>query len=371
MRGNSGIHKTPKHSGALNRLVRIGDKVKKIGFLLGGLFALASPASSSSEQPFVPVFSTDFPDPFILRNGSEFLAYATNASGDRANVQMARSTNLIDWALVNDGDKLHDAMPQMPPWARSGLTWAPEVLKTDKGFVLHFTARDKKSGLQCLGAAFSIVPAGPFTSDAQAPLICQTELGGTIDSHAFRDSDGQLYLYYKNDGNNPQFRKPTDIYVRRLTPDGLNVIGEEVALLRNDKPWEAHVIEAPTMVRNGDKYFMFFSANHFGWETHQRLSPYAMGFAECKSPMGPCVDSRQNPILNSYNDKKAGCLSGPGHQSVFDVGGRQFVSFHAWAATSGCRKFDSRRYLYIAPLLWKDGKPQLGVSLRPVVARRP
>ncbi|MBL0923088.1 MAG: family 43 glycosylhydrolase [Sphingomonadaceae bacterium] len=343
--------------------------MKKIGYILIGLLAHATHASSQKDPPFLPAFSEDFPDPFILRYGNEFLAYATNATGDRANVQMARSTNLVDWKHITSGDKLHDAMPQMPPWARSGLTWAPEVLQTDKGFVLHFTARDKKSDLQCLGAAFSSDPVGPFTSSAEAPLLCQTELGGTIDSHAFRDNDGALYLYYKNDGNNPQFKKPTDIYVQRLSADGMKLVGEASALVRNDTSWEAHVIEAPTMVRHGDGYILFYSANHFGWETHQRLSPYAMGYAMCKGPMGPCSDAAENPILNSYNDKKAGCLSGPGHQSVFEIGGRQFISFHAWAATKGCRKFDNKRYMYIAPLLWKDGKPQIGLSVRHKTAR--
>jgi beta-xylosidase len=337
--------------------------------MLAGLSAFAAHASSPKDAPFLPALSVDFPDPFVLRHGNQFLAYATNATGDRANVQMARSTNLVDWEHISTGDQLHDAMPQMPPWAKSGLTWAPEVLKTDTGFALHFTARDKKSDLQCLGAAFSKDPLGPFTSNAEAPLLCQTELGGTIDSHAFRDSDGALYLYYKNDGNNPQFKKPTDIYVQRLSADGMNVAGEAAALVRNDTSWEAHVIEAPTMVRHGDGYILFYSANHYGWETHQRLSPYAIGYATCKGPMGPCTDAKANPILNSYNDKKAGCLSGPGHQSVFEVGGRQFISFHAWAATKGCRKFDNKRYMYVAPLLWKDGKPQIGVSVRHKTAR--
>ena len=338
--------------------------MKKFVFLIAGLLALTVQAAPPVEPSFVPVFQEDFPDPFVLRNGSEFLAYATNAQGNHANVQMARSANLVDWVPVMNGSGLRDGMPDMPPWARSGFTWAPEVIKTAQGFVLHFTAKDKKSGLQCLGSAFSVDPLGPFASKAEAPLVCQTMLGGTIDSHAFRDKDGALFLYYKNDGNNPQFKKPTDIYVQRLTSNGLSVTGESVALVRNDTAWEAHVIEAPTMVRHDDRYFMFFSANHYGWETHQRLSPYAMGYAECKGPMGPCTDFTKNPILNSYNDKKAGCLSGPGHQSVFDGGERQFLSFHAWAATAGCRKFDNKRYLFIAPLLWEKGEPQIGVSLR-------
>ena len=79
--------------------------------------------------------------------------------------------------------------------------------------------------------------------------------------------------------------------------------------------------------------------------------------------MHRCAD---NPILHSYSDKESGCLSGPGHQSVFQVGNRSFITFHAWAATSNCRKLEDKRYLYVAPLIWKDGKPQLGVSLRPV-----
>jgi beta-xylosidase len=343
--------------------------VRILSFLMSGLLALTAQASAPLVPNFEPVFTTDFPDPFILRHGNEFLGYATNAQNDQANVPMARSTNLVNWELVKDGDKLHDAMPILPPWARPGFTWAPEVLKTADGFVLHFTAKDRKSGLQCLGAAFSADPLGPFTSDATDPLLCQTDIGGTIDSHAFSDRDGQLYLYYKNDGNNPAFRKPTDIFVQRLSADGMTVTGDAVPLLRNDTAWEAHVIEAPTMVRHQDRYFLFYSANHFGWETHQRLSPYAMGYATCEGPMGPCTDAKENPILNSYNDRQEGCLSGPGHQSVFEVGGRQFVSFHAWAATAGCRRFENRRYLYIAPLLWKEGKPQVGLGLRPAAAK--
>lgn len=342
--------------------------MRKIVLPLLLALGLAGTAIGGPAKLFEPAFATDFPDPFIMRNGTEFIAYATNAQRDQANVQMARSVNLTDWELIRDGDNLRDAMPVLPPWARNGATWAPEVLRTAAGYVLHFTAKDKRSGLQCLGAAFSTDPRGPFRSDAAEPLVCQTDEGGTIDSSPFRDGDGTLWLYYKNDGNNPAFRKSTAIYGQRLSPDGLRAEGAPVALVSNDTKWEAHVIEAPTMVRHGADYILFYSANHYGWETHQELSPYAMGYAKCSGPMGPCTDAAANPILHSFKDRKAGCLSGPGHQSVFSVGARQFISFHAWAATAGCRRFDNRRYLYIAPLLWENGVPKIGVSLRPAAA---
>src|SRR5688500_2341041 len=123
-------------------------------------------AQSGNEPPFVPVYRTNFPDPFILPHGSEFLAYATNAEGGRANVQMARSTNLTDWAPVRNGDDLHDAMPDLPAWAREGWTWAPEVLRHGDRFLLYFTAKERRSELQCVGVATGADPLGPFTSTA-------------------------------------------------------------------------------------------------------------------------------------------------------------------------------------------------------------
>jgi beta-xylosidase len=150
-----------------------------------------------------------------------------------------------------------------------------------------------------------------------------------------------------------------------MSADGLSLTGPEVSLLRNDQKWEAHVIESPTMVRQGKSYIMFFSAHHFGWEPQDRLSPYAMGFARCQGPMGPCKDAPNNPILYSYNDPAAGCLSGPGHQALFEAAGRQFIVFHAHAARGGCRNANKGRYMYIARLMWKGDEPQIGVSLRP------
>lgn len=332
--------------------------------LLAAVLA-ATPAAPQDQRQFVPVFETNFPDPFILPHEGGFLAYATNAEGGRANVQMARSKDLIDWDFVRDGERLHDAMPNLPPWAREGWTWAPEVVRRDERYLLYFTAKETRSGLQCVGVAESADPLGPFTSDAPEPLVCQRELGGTIDPNVFVDADGRGYLYFKNDGNHPDFALPTDIFVQPLSDDGLALTGRPVALLRNDRPWEAHVIESPTMVRRADDYVLFFSANHFGWEEDQRLSPYAMGYARCEGPTGPCTDAPDNPVLYSYNDRHAGCLSGPGHQAVFEAAGRQFIVFHAHIATKGCRRTTRGRQMYVAPLLWRGDTPLIGTSLRP------
>lgn len=324
----------------------------------------AGGAAPDAKAPFVPAIAENFPDPFVLQAGPEFLAYATNT--ERINVPMASSRNLATWTPIQDAARpkqRHDAMPTLPPWAKRGSTWAPEVIKADAAYVLYFTAKHAKSGLQCIGAATSVDPRGPFVSKAAEPLVCQFDLGGTIDASPFRDKDGALYLYYKNDGNNPAFAKPTEIFAQKLSPDGLRLTETPTSLMRNDLPWEAHVIEAPTMVRSPTGYAMFYSANHYGWETHQRLSPYAMGYANCRGPMGPCVDAPGNPILFSRMGA-AGCISGPGHQSIFEAAGRSFITYHAWEATQGCRKAGDKRFMFVSPLKWNAGKPEIGMTLR-------
>ena len=320
-------------------------------------------AAAPSDPSFVPVFAANFPDPFILLNHNRFIAYSTN---DGANVPVAASTDLVHWAFVADparpGKQL-DALPKLGSWAKEGFTWAPEVLSLGDKYLLYYTASDRRKNAQCIGVAVASDALGPFVDAAAEPLVCQTNLGGSIDADAFRDADGKLYLYFKNDGNRVHAR--TSLWGQALAPDGLSVSGQPVELIKDDQGWEDRVVEAPTMVKSPAGYELFFSGGFFGWNDNEApLSPYAMGYASCSGPLGPCKPAKENPILHSFNDREAGCLSGPGHQSIFTVGARTFISFHAWEANSACRKQDDRRYLYVAPLFWKDGKPQIGNSLR-------
>jgi beta-xylosidase len=326
----------------------------------GLLLATMAAAPSAAEPSFVPVFRDNFPDPHVVEHEGEFIAYATNAG---INLPMLTSRDLVRWTWVTGADgKRRDGMPELAPWVKEGFTWAPEVMKVDGKWLLYYTAAHGKRNVQCLGVASADGPKGPFRDGSTGPLVCQYDLGGTIDANPFRDKNGKLYLYYKSDGN--RVGKKTVIWGQRLSDDGLSVLGAPAALVEDDKKWEWKLVEAPTMVRSPSGYQLFFSAAFFGWDPKERLSRYATGYATCAGPLGPCRDAPENPILNSFNDKAAGCLSGPGHTSIFETRGRHFIAFHAWEATRDCRKAEDRRLLYVAPLFWKDGKPQIGLSLR-------
>ena len=334
-------------------------------FLLAAALAatLAWSPARTAEPSFVPVYQANFPDPDVQLVNGGFVAYATN---DGINLPMATSTDLVNWKPVMDpakpGKRL-DGMPVLASWVKEGATWAPEVHRVGTDYLLYYTANNRKLDRQCIGLAVASSPTGPFRDSSAAPLLCQAELGGTIDANIFRDAAGKLYLYYKNDGN--RVGKVSQIWGQRLSDDGRTLIGSPVSIARDTKPWEQKLVEAPTMVITPTGYQLFYSGGYYGWNDDQRISPYAMGYATCATPLGPCKPSPDNPILHSFNDREAGCISGPGHQSIFTVGTRHFIAFHAWAATKGCRKADDKRMLFIAPLSWKDGKPVIGMSLRP------
>ena len=263
-----------------------------------------------------PVYPGDFADPFVLPSDSGYYAYATNLGS--ANVPTLRSADLVTWT------PLGDALPSLPSWAESGrsLTWAPAVIRMEESFLLLYTARDRRSGLQCIGRAESAWAAGPFVDRGTAPFICQTELGGSIDASVVRDSTGQVYVVWKNDGN--CCGKPVTIWSQRLAADGRRLVGPQAALLHREQPWEGPLIEAPTMWEEGGGWHILYSGNM--WDTDR----YATGRGSCESPLGPCRKLGAEPVMASD-----GVTAGPGGAEVFtDDEGRRWMVYHGWNASA-------------------------------------
>ncbi len=287
-----------------------------------------------------PVLRYDFPDPFVLQDNGVYYAYATNGAGK--NIQAARSSDLVNWTLLTD------AMPALPSWAKLGgsLVWAPEVMKIGSKFVMYYVARDKASNKQCVGVATADKPDAKFKDTNSSAFVCQADQGGTIDPNVFRDGD-KLYLYFKNDGN--CCGMPTRLWGQELGSDGLSLTGQPTQLIENNAPWEGRVVEAPTMWKQGNSYYLFFSANNYaGFE-------YAVGYATCQSPTGPCQQAPENPILASRMNQKP-LVVGPGGQSLLQVGDQTWIIYHSWdVLASGMT--GSNRYMNIDRLNWKDGKP--------------
>jgi Glycosyl hydrolases family 43 len=304
--------------------------------LLGVLGSLALAVSTAPANPpgnWSPVTPGDFPDPTILGYGGSYYAFATQSTPSlgqtQINIQEATSGDGVTWTQSGQ-----DALPHVGAWAEPGDTWAPSVAYNGSEFVMYYTATETQApGYQCIGVATSPTPLGPYRDSSLQPMVCQDgngwgaptimgspSLGGSIDPDVFKDSTGNSWLLWKNDGN--RVGQPTTIWSVRLTSDLLAPASNSTneILTNSQGSWEGSIIEGPNMyetqIQNGpsttDSYYLFFSANV------EASSAYAVGWASCVGPAGPCTDQTtlSGPILSS-----APGLSGPGGPALFRAPG--------------------------------------------------
>lgn len=304
-----------------------------------GALALAAlvptaPAAQAAAAPRL-VIDTDFPDPDVVVADGALWAYATNAAG--GNVQTASAPS-----PEGPWTRRADALPVLGDWARTGLTWAPEVSTPPAGgYVLYYTARDTASDRQCVGTAVSDTPGGPFTPVGDGPLVCPADEGGAIDATTFTDDDGTPYLLYKNDGN--AVGVDTWIYLQQLTPDGLGFVGDRVPLLRQDRPEEGGLIEAPTLVKRDGSYVLFYSAGFYG------DGSYFTGYATAPALTGPYTKSDE-PLMNTENTG----IVGPGGQDVIPGADGDWLAFHGVLSEDPLV-----RGMYVTPLRWDGATPSI------------
>ena len=321
-----------------------------------GASGAAASGAAASVEPSIPpgdfvnpVLKDDFPDPFVLRDGSTYYAYATTDGAQH--IQLARSPDLVTW------EELNDPLPKIALWS-SGDTWAPEVTKTSAGYVMYYTAHDPdlkrpdSNGSQCITVAVASAAEGPFVDSSKAPLVCQPSLGGSIDATEFEDKGGARYLAWKNDGNCCGLA--TRFFIQRLTDDGLRLTGKPSDMgVVNDQQWEGGVIEAPTLLLHDGTYYLFYSGNAYDTEF------YSIGYATSKKVTGPYTDAPDNPLVSSaWNHAITSRARGPGHQSVVQaVDGSLWMTFHAWDEDAVGYANGGEREMWIDKLTFNGAKP--------------
>jgi beta-xylosidase len=289
-----------------------------------------------------PAYDGNFADPQVIATADGYRAFATN--GPLGNVQTLQSADLVSWEQVGD------ALPSLPAWTTPGKVWAPEVaVHAHDRYVMYYTTSHDSSGRQCVGVAVASRPEGPYVDTSIKPFICQDAEGGSIDASPFQDSSGQRWLYWKNDGN--AIGVDTWIYVSRLSPDGLDLVGDPVRLIKQDLPWEGKVVEAPYLMERNGKFHLFYSGNAYD------KAEYAVGHALCETPAGPCAKSG-DPVLTSSAD-----AAGPGHNMVLRKDGRYWFVYHAWdPALIGIDP--PGRTMWLSELTWTGDTPIIQPPLK-------
>ncbi|MGA5300192.1 family 43 glycosylhydrolase [Nucisporomicrobium flavum] len=311
-----------------------------LALVAGLLTAAAAPSAAVASGP---VIDQNFADPDVMKVGRTYYAYATNSDG--RNIKWATSTDLVSWTV-----QASDALPALGAWADPAWSfppggsgdhgvWAPEVFSTGpRSFVMWYTAHDRASGKQCIGAATATAPGGPFVP-RDTSLVCTPETGGVIDASSFTEN-GRRYILWKNDGN--CCAQDTWLHLQQVTADGLRRTGAETELIKQNKPFEGTLVEAPTLWKHGGTYVLFYSANFFG------NGSYVSSYATSTRLRGPYTKA-EAPLMTT--DAFAGTVRGPGGQDIVAGPDGDRIVFHGWDPTF------TYRAMYTQRLDWQGGRP--------------
>jgi beta-xylosidase len=297
----------------------------------------------------------DIGDPYVLPvdagvGGLNSPGYAVYWTTDwTANIPVAVSSDLVHWRRVPD------ALPRLPSWAKvvepppfwpvpkgvSTDTWGPSVHRVGTRWVMYYSTLDARSGRECLGAASSDSPIGPFADDSAAPLVCQADLGGDIDPSVVDTGGSSLALVWKNDGNS--IGAPVGIWEQALSASGTAVTGSPVRLIGADQAWTHHIVEGPAMLADTKGgFWLFYSGGTWQSDT------YDTGVAWCASAAGPCRSVTDSPLLASTPT----AVSPGGLDTFVDHHGRLWAAYSAFpsAPADARAAMASPRVLELAPV---------------------
>jgi len=239
-------------------------------------------------------------DPTIFYHNETYYLYGTKGGNADLGFEVYQSKDLIYWEGPVGFNKGF-ALVKSDVFGDIGF-WAPQVWYENGKFLMAYTANEN------IAIAVSDSPLGPFKQRHHKPII---DIGKQIDPFIFKDSDGKKYLYHV------KLQASNRIFVAELNDDYSGIkketLKECIAAVMN---WENvdnvswSVVEGPTVIRHGNHYYMFYSANDF------RNPKYAVGVAVSDNVYGPWERIGAHALLSIDNTH----WSGTGHGDVFKKG---------------------------------------------------
>lgn len=240
-----------------------------------------------------PIFSGDYPDPSILRNGNDY--YIVHSSFEYyPGLLIWHSNDLINWKPVVHALKQY-----------VGSVYAPDLIKSHDKYYIYFPA----GGTNYVVWANSI--EGPWSDPIDLKI-------GNIDPGHISDDDGKRYLYF-NDGT----------YVP-LSDDGLSVVEKPKHAYSGwpiPREWiiECFCLEGPKLIKRGQYYYLTVAEGG----TAGPATSHLIASARSKSPLGPWENSPYNPIIRTSSSAERWWSKGHG-TIIDDASGNWWMVFHAY-----------------------------------------
>ena len=298
-----------------------------------------------------------FADVTIYTEGGKYYLTGTKGSrGGPSGFAVLESKDLKTWTVPKDSrDSLGMILTKGDNTYGTKGFWAPQIFKAGDTYYLTYTADEQT----VLAQSKSLL--GPFRQQEIAPIDSSEK---NIDPFIFKDNDGKYYLYHvRFNKGNYLWVTEFDLKKGKIRPETLKKCFDQT------EPWEATpnyksapIMEGPTVIKLKDKYYLFYSANHF------MNIDYAVGYAVSDSPFGPWIKQKGSPIIH----RSIVGENGTGHGDIFEgLDGQLYYVYHVhfnqdqvsprrtrivplkkeWDSENGIYKFSVKGNEVIVPVL--------------------
>lgn len=262
---------------------------------------------------------------------------------------MARTADgeVVQAGRIFPSDEFPDWHAELVPGNRGHL-WAPDVIRSGDRWWVYYSVSTFGKNVSAIGLA-----SGP-TFDPESPDYEWKDEGVVIRSQAddrfnaidpalIRDK-GRLWMSFGSfwDG----------IMLVELDPETGKLKDQDESPVQLANYPE---IEAPFIHREGDWYYLFVN---WGKCCRRENSTYEIRVGRSKSIEGPYLDRAGDKMTDGGGTlvlDSEGRFIGPGHPSIFEKDGEQWLTHHFYDGED-----DGRSKFRMVPLRWEDGWPVVG-----------
>lgn len=295
-------------------------------------------------------------DPAMIRQGNKYYLFSTGNG-----VSVYSSTDLKSWR------KEAPVFTKTPQWVTETLPgyrgismWAPDISFHDGKYYLYYSVSLFGKNTSCIGVAVN------KTLDSASPDFKWEDKGYVVHSVTGRDHWNAIDPNLVVDENNVPWltfgSRWEGLKMVKLNKDLVSVAKPEQWLSVANRPREfgtpdsvagSSAIEAPFIFRKNNFYYLFVS-----WDNccSAEKSTYKVAVGRSEKVTGPFLDKngvdlfKNGGTLVVQGDGKEWYAAG--HNSVYNVGGTDYLLCHGYDA-----KDRGRAKLVIGTLKWEDGWP--------------
>lgn len=258
---------------------------------------------SSMQIQFAEKKEIFFADVTIFSEGGKY--YLTGTIGNNkgpSGFSVLVSENLKTWSIpAESGDSLGMILTKGGHTFGTKGFWAPQIFREGDTYYLTYTADEQTA----LASSKSLL--GPYTQANISPIDSSAK---NIDSFIFRDDNGKHYFYSVRFSNgNYLWAAEFDLEKGKIKTETLRKCFDATEAWEDTPNYKsAPVMEGPTVIKLKDKYYLFYSANHF------MNIDYAVGYAISDSPFGPWIKQKNSPVIH----RSVVAENGSGHGDIFE-----------------------------------------------------